>query len=234
MSKLETTDWSQLPASLQQMDPQLRQQAFTHRSLRAQKVKQTATNERLEFLGDAVLELIVSQFLYHQYPHWDEGKLTRYRAALVRTESLAYAANEINLGNYLRTNVVEADQASDTLPSYLADTFEAVLGALYLDQGYDACQQFVKNYLLPFENRFITAKDAKDAKSKLQEKMQSLGFEAPIYRTIKQEGPDHATIFEVEVEIPQKGNAAGQGTSKQRAQQAAAKQALIKYFPDQG
>lgn len=221
-----------LPTLLQQLDPQLRQKAFTHRSLRANKIKQSDTNERLEFLGDAVLELVVSEYLYHQYPDWNEGKLTRYRAALVRTESLAYAADQINLGKHLQTNVSES--SNEGLPSYLADTFEAILGALYLDQGFKACQQFVTEYLLPYTDQFITAKDAKDAKSKLQETLQSQGFAAPVYKIVDEQGPDHAKMFSVSVTVPQQGQVTGQGTSKQRAQQAAAARALIKYFPDLG
>lgn len=238
MNALQDTtdiDWSTFPATLSELNPQLRQQAFTHRSLRAQKIRAHHTNERLEFLGDAVLELVISQYLYEQYPKWDEGRLTRYRAALVRTESLAFAAHEIGLGELLQTNVPEEGQLDEhSLPSYLADTFEAVLGAIYLDKGYQACQQFVKTYLLTYEDQLVTDKDAKDPKSRLQETLQSQGYNAPDYNLVKTQGPDHAKVFQVEVQIPNHQAVRGQGTSKQRAEQDAASNALIQYFPDQG
>lgn len=223
-----------LPTAVQKIDPPLKDQAFTHRSLRSRQLPQYKTNERLEFLGDAVLELIVSDYLYNKYPRLNEGRLTRYRAALVRTESLASVAEEINLGHHLRTNLTGSDSDTHHLPSLMADTFEAILGALYLDQGYAACQEFVTKHLLSQEERFITAKDAKDPKSRLQELVQAQGLETPAYQTTSTTGPDHAKTFIVEVKITDKKAVSGKGLSKQKAEQAAAKAALSRYFPDQG
>jgi ribonuclease-3 len=231
-AKLPDTSLPALPLELTLMSDALREQAFTHRSLRARHLKREETNERLEFLGDAVLELIVSEYLYTTFPHGDEGKMTRYRAAFVKTESLALVASELNLGAYIQTNLGEEVPTDTQFPSILADTFEAVLGALYLDSGYEACRAFVNKYLIPYRNTFITALDAKDPKSVLQEKLQAAGLNAPEYIVVKEVGPDHAKTFVIEVIIPEKKPVKGEGSSKQRAEQAAAEAALLRYFPD--
>lgn len=223
-----------LPPELAHLSDSLREQAFTHRSLRARHLKREQTNERLEFLGDAVLELIVSEHLYQTFPHSDEGRLTRYRAALVRTESLAFVAQELHLGEYLQANLGEDSPGEGQFPSILADTFEAVLGALYLDSGYQACHQFVHKYLIPHQSEFISVLDAKDPKSLLQEKLQADGQTAPEYLVMKEEGPDHAKVFTVQVVFPGGEPVLGEGPSKQKAEQAAAEQALVRYFPDIG
>ena len=221
-----------LPPELAKLAEPLRNQAFTHRSLRARHLKREETNERLEFLGDAVLELIISEYLYEKFPRNDEGQLTRYRAALVKTESLATVAQELHLGEYLQANLGEEAPNEGQYPSILADTFEAVLGALYLDQGYEACRNFVKKYLIPHQKEFITVLDAKDPKSLLQEKLQAEGKNAPEYIVVKEEGPDHAKIFTVQVNITDTEPIFGDGPSKQKAEQAAAEAALVRYFPD--
>lgn len=221
-----------LPPELTALSAQLRDQAFTHRSLRARHLKREETNERLEFLGDAVLELIISEHLFETYPHSDEGRLTRYRAALVRTESLATVAQQLHLGEYLQANLGEETAVDGQYPSILADTFEAVLGALYLDSGYATCRAFIHKYLLPHQPDFITFMDAKDPKSLLQEKLQAEGQEAPEYVVIQEEGPDHSKTFTVQAVMPDREPVLGEGPSKQKAEQAAAESALIRYFPD--
>jgi ribonuclease-3 len=219
-----------LPTEIANLSPDLYQQVFTHRSLRSRKIKKESTNERLEFLGDAVLELVVSEFIFKNYPKADEGKLTRYRAALVKTETLATVANQLHLADHLQANL--SDKAEEKLPSLLADTFEAVIGGIYLQSGYLACQAFVKQYLLSQLKTLITDIDAKDPKSLLQEKLQANNLEAPEYEVIKEEGPDHNKIFTVKVIIPGKKPQKGVGPSKQKAEQAAATNALSRYFPD--
>jgi len=223
-----------LPPELINLSPALRDQAFTHRSLRARQLKREETNERLEFLGDAVLELVTSEYLFKSFPHSDEGRLTRYRAALVRTESLAMVAQELHLGEYLQANLGEESPVDGQYPSILADTFEAVIGALYLDQGYQACRDFIHKYLFPHQKEFITALDAKDPKSLLQEKLQASGQAAPEYTVVKEEGPDHDKIFTVMVIFADNITVLGEGASKQKAEQAAAEAALFSHFPDMG
>lgn len=222
---------SPLPSELLELENSLLQRALTHRSFRARQITHEETNERLEFLGDAVLELIVSEYLFAEHPHWDEGRLTRYRAALVRTETLAFAAEQIHLGENLRLNVLEDERPDTIQPSLLADVFEAVLGALYLQQGYPACQAFVIKYLIPYQKQFVQH-DAKDPKSLLQEKLQAEGNPPPEYVVVGENGPDHAKTFTIEARFPDREPAQGQGNSKQKAEQAAAEAALLRYFPE--
>jgi ribonuclease-3 len=230
MNTLDPDPLASLPQELTVLNQDLLQRALTHRSFRARQISHEETNERLEFLGDAVLELIVTQYLFQEHPHWDEGRLTRYRAAIVRTETLAYAAEQIHLGEHLRLNVVEEERPDTIQLSLLADVFEAVLGALYLEKGFSACEAFVQKYLLPHQAQFVQY-DAKDPKSLLQEKLQAEGNTPPEYVVVGEEGPDHAKIFTIEARFPDKDPVQGQGNSKQRAEQSAAEAALLRYFP---
>ncbi len=219
-----------LPPEILSMSEELRNRAFTHRSLRAQSVARHQTNERLEFLGDAVLELVVSEFLILKYPTLDEGTLTRYRASLVRTESLATIARELHLGEHLRLSTLEPVPEEDLSESILADTFEAVVGAIYRDTGYTSAEKFIHTYLLPHLPEFITTAEAKDAKTLLQEKMQALGNEAPLYEVVEETGPDHNKVFTSAVTLPGHPPFSGSGASKQKAEQAAAAEALNQAF----
>lgn len=219
-----------LPPELLTLSEEILQRAFTHRSLRAQSVARHQTNERLEFLGDAVLELVISEFLIVQYPKLDEGTLTRYRASLVRTESLATVSLQLYLGEHLRLSTLEPVPAEDLSESILADTFEAVIGAIYRDQGYQSAEKFIHKYLLPHLPEFITTAEAKDAKTLLQEKMQALGEEAPEYEIVEATGPDHEKIFTSAVKLPGHQPFTGSGASKQKAEQAAALEALKQAF----
>ena len=180
--------------------------------------------QRLEFLGDAVLELAVSRYLYFELPEVDEGKLTRIRAALVREESLNRAARRIGLGEFIRLSVGEERSGGREKPSILADVMEAVLAAVYLDAGFDEAVRII-GMVLGEELRPEVLKDHLDAKSRLQELMQREG-RMPSYDYLSMEGPPHAPVFSYRVMDGEQELGRGSGTSKQNAQQAAARDAL--------
>ena len=180
--------------------------------------------QRLEFLGDAVLELAVSRYLYYELPEVDEGKLTRIRAALVREESLNRAAQRIGLGEFIRLSVGEERSGGREKPSILSDVMEAVLAAVYLDAGFDEAVRII-DMVLGEELRPEVLKDHLDAKSRLQELMQREG-RMPSYDYLSMEGPPHAPVFSYRVMDGEQELGRGSGTSKQNAQQAAARDAL--------
>ena len=180
--------------------------------------------QRLEFLGDAVLELAVSRYLYFELPEVDEGKLTRIRAALVREESLNRAARRIGLGEFIRLSVGEERSGGREKPSILSDVMEAVLAAVYLDAGFDEAVRII-GMVLGEELRPEVLKDHLDAKSRLQELMQREG-RMPSYDYLSMEGPPHAPVFSYRVMDGEQELGRGSGTSKQNAQQAAARDAL--------
>ena len=180
--------------------------------------------QRLEFLGDAVLELAVSEYLYSELPEVDEGKLTRIRAALVREESLCRAAKRIGLGSYMRLSVGEERSGGRSKPSILADVLEAVFAAVYLDGGFRCAVKVIRD-VLGEELRRDTLEDHLDAKSRLQELMQRDGA-MPAYEYVSMEGPPHAPVFYYRVLDGDKVLGEGSGQSKQNAQQAAARDAL--------
>ena len=180
--------------------------------------------QRLEFLGDAVLELAVSRYLYFELPEVDEGKLTRIRAALVREESLNRAARRIGLGEFIRLSVGEERSGGREKPSILSDVMEAVLAAVYLDAGFDEAVRII-GMVLGEELRPEVFKDHLDAKSRLQELMQREG-RMPSYDYLSMEGPPHAPVFAYRVMDGEQELGRGSGTSKQSAQQAAARDAL--------
>ena len=180
--------------------------------------------QRLEFLGDAVLELAVSRYLYFELPEVDEGKLTRIRAALVREESLNRAARRIGLGAFIRLSVGEERSGGREKPSILSDVMEAVLAAVYLDAGFDEAVRII-GMVLGEELRPEVLKDHLDAKSRLQELMQREG-RMPSYDYLSMEGPPHAPVFAYRVMDGDQELGRGSGTSKQNAQQAAARDAL--------
>ena len=180
--------------------------------------------QRLEFLGDAVLELAVSRYLYFELPEVDEGKLTRIRAALVREESLNRAARRIGLGEFIRLSVGEERSGGREKPSILADVMEAVLAAVYLDAGFDEAVRII-GMVLGEELRPEVLKDHLDAKSRLQELLQRDG-RMPSYDYLSVEGPPHAPVFSYRVMDGEQELGRGSGTSKQNAQQAAARDAL--------
>ena len=180
--------------------------------------------QRLEFLGDAVLELAVSRYLFFEFPEIDEGKLTRIRAALVREETLCRAAARIRLGDFIRLSVGEEKSDGRHKPSILCDVFEAVLAAVYLDGDFDAAVAIIRETLKD-ELRPERLEDHLDAKSRLQELLQHKG-RMPVYEFIAMEGPPHAPVFFYRVKDGENALGSGQGGSKQNAQQAAARDAL--------
>lgn len=203
--------------------------ALTHRSALNESSSGTSSkesNERLEFLGDAVLELIVTKHLFNQFLNESEGMLTAYRSALVRTETLAEVAKQLGLGEKLYLSRGEEAGGGRSNLGLLANTFEAIVGAIYLDQGLDVIEQFIKKYLFPKLEEIKSQKLYKDAKSLLQETVQAKGFPTPEYLLVDEQGPDHEKVFKVSVTIGKKSYGVGSGSSKQLAQQAAATQAL--------
>lgn len=210
-------------------NPSLLEEALTHRSYLNENNSVKTHNERLEFLGDAVLELAVSRFLFDRFPTKPEGELTAFRAALVRTTTLAQVSTKLKFGENLRLSKGEEMSGGRKNVSLLANTFEAVLGALYLDQGYDAVVAFLQSHLFPKIDQIIQKKLFKDYKSSLQEKVQAIGFESPVYEVVNEVGPDHDKVFTVVVHVNGEQKGTGEGKSKQAAQQEAAKNALEIY-----
>lgn len=209
-------------------DQSLLKRALTHRSFLNENESAQKHNERLEFLGDAVLELTVSEYLFEKFPEKPEGTLTAYRAALVRTTTLAEVAATLELGQKLRLSKGEELTGGRQNPSLLANTFEAVMGAIYLDQDYQAAKAFVAKHLLPKLNTIIEKGLFKDFKSTLQEHVQAEGHDSPEYQVIDEEGPDHNKQFTINVKVDGEIMGQGSGKSKQSAQQAAARDALEK------
>lgn len=197
--------------------------AVTHRSYLNENRNVPEHNERLEFLGDAVLELIVSNFLYTKYPERAEGELTSFRSALVRTDSLAQTAKALSLGDHLRLSRGEEDSGGRDKDYLLANTFEAILGAIYIDKGYEECKSFVERSLLPKIEEIVKHRLDIDNKTKIQELAQSLYKSTPVYEVINEEGPDHDKTFTVVIKIDNKIYGEGKGSSKQKAEEQAAK-----------
>lgn len=204
--------------------------AFTHRSyLNEHKKTVKAHNERLEFLGDAVLELVVTEYLYGNYSE-PEGILTNWRSSLVRTESISAAGERLGFNDYLRLSRGEKRGSDRAREQILANCFESVIGAIYLDKGYDVAKEFItKNLIVTFKDILETGSWL-DAKSRLQELAQSTDGVTPQYKVLSEEGPDHEKIFMVGVFVDTVLKGSGKGPSKQIAQQKAAEAALATYI----
>ncbi|HEX2792589.1 MAG TPA: ribonuclease III [Candidatus Paceibacterota bacterium] len=207
-------------------DLDLLTEALTHRSYLNEHRTAGSHNERLEFLGDAVLELTVTNFLFHKFPTKPEGDLTAYRAALVNTVSLAETAKAIGLNDLLLLSKGESKDTGRARDIILANAFEAVLGAVYLDQGYDAAEAFVARHLYQKIDAVIATRAYQDAKSHFQEAAQEKRSVTPTYRTMTETGPDHDKHFTVGVFLGDEKLAEGEGKSKQEAEQSAAQNAL--------
>ena len=204
-------------------------EAFTHRSyLNENRAIRESHNERLEFLGDAVLELAVTDFLYKKFPAKPEGELTAYRAALVNTVSLAESAALLKVGDYMLLSKGEARDTGRARDVILADAFEAIIGAIYLDQGYAAAEAFIAKTLYGKIDDVIEKGSYQDAKSRFQEAAQDKRGVTPAYQTLTEVGPDHEKTFTVGVFLENEEAARGEGRSKQEAEQAAAQAALDK------
>lgn len=203
--------------------------AFTHRSyLNEHKATAKGHNERLEFLGDAVLELVVTQHLYNNFEE-PEGILTNWRSALVRTESISAAADRENFEPLLRLSRGEKRGSERARQQILANCYEAVVGALYLDKGYEAVKEYIDRTLLPTLKDILQNGTWLDPKSKLQEQVQSRDGFTPIYKVMQEAGPDHDKMFIVGVYVNDKLMGKGEGPSKQIAQVTAAAEALRNY-----
>jgi len=200
--------------------------ALTHRSYLNEHPDALEDNERLEFLGDAVLDFLVGAWLYNRFPEMPEGYLTRLRSAIVRTDQLAKFASEMDLGEYMLLGHGEEESGGREKLALLCATFEALIGALYLDQGIDAVKDFIEPRLESAAHQILTDQKDKDPKSLLQEWAQSQRLGTPYYRLIDSRGPDHAKVFEVEVLINDEKYGQGIGHSKQIATKAAARAAL--------
>jgi ribonuclease-3 len=202
--------------------------ALTHRSYFNEHQDAVEDNERLEFLGDAVLDFMVAAWLYHRFPEMAEGQLTRLRAALVGNEQLAQYASEFNLGAAMRLGHGEAENGGRARLPLLGSTFEALIGAMYLDQDVDHVWGFMDPILETAVKKIMKDQIEHHPKSILQEWSQSKGYGTPVYQTVGDSGPDHAKYFEVQVYIDGTVYGNGQGHSKQAAAKVAALNALQK------
>jgi len=202
-------------------------QAFTHRSYLNENPDFYLThNERLEFLGDAVIELVVTEYLFKNYPEKPEGELTNWRAALVNAKILSEIARKLDFNDFLLLSKGEAKETGKARQYILANTFEAFVGSLYIDKGYETCQKFIEKNVIGELPRIIKNRLFKDAKSLFQEEAQEKVGITPTYKVLRQWGPDHAKHFIIGVFLRNKLVAEGEGSSKQEAEVAAAKKAL--------
>lgn len=203
-------------------------EALTHRSYLNEHREYTGShNERLEFLGDAVLELATTDFLFKKFPTKPEGELTAYRAALVNTVSLAESAQVLGINEYLLLSKGESKDIGRARDVILADAFEAIIGAIYLDSGFASAESFIAKNLYTKIDSVIASRSYQDAKSRFQEIAQDKKGITPAYETLSEVGPDHAKLFTVGVFIGSSEIARGTGQSKQEAEQAAASAGLI-------
>lgn len=208
---------------------ELLKQAFTHRSyINEAANKSLQHNERLEFLGDAVLELVVTDYLYHNFTN-PEGELTNWRSSIVKGEVLCQVAAQLSMGEMLMLSKGEEKSGGRTRNLILANTFEAVIGAMYLDQGYETANKFIHKYLITLLPDIIANKSYIDPKSHLQELSQERLSATPEYRVLKEVGPDHDKVFTVGVYAKNNKIAEGTGPSKQKAEQNAAAAALAEW-----
>jgi ribonuclease III len=210
-------------------DSALLGQALTHRSFVNEYPEPGGLdNQRLEFLGDAILDFLVAEWLYRRYPASSEGELTSLRAHVVRTEGLAALAKDIDLGDWLLLGKGEAASGGPARPANLCDGFEALVGAIYLDQGLEPTRSWVERFLDARVAEIDAQRTSKDAKSLLQEHAQGHLHVTPSYHIVREQGPDHAKVFTAEVAVSQETWGVGTGPSKQAAEQAAAEDAMRK------
>lgn len=212
--------------NIQFNDPKLITNAFVHKSYLNESSEYSQSNERLEYLGDAVIELLTSKFLFTKYPDYQEGMLTNLRAALVRTTTLSQLAKDLGLNNLLLMSKGEEETGGRENQSILANVSEAFIGSVYLDQGIDPCDHILQEYLFTKIDQIIANNSYKDSKSSLQELAQAKFKETPIYELVSDSGPDHDKIFQMKVLIGDNEYAIGEGKSKQLAQEEAARLTL--------
>jgi len=210
----------------------LLQRALTHRSYVNEHPDRDGTdNERMEFLGDAVLDFLTAEYLFQHCPEMREGQLTGLRVGLVRTETLASLAQNLDLGTHLRLGRGEEASGGRHKPSNLCAAFEALVGAVTLDAGISQARTLVFPFIAPLVEELLQETDLKDAKTRLQELSQARSHLIPTYETVAESGPDHAKEFVVVVRLGNKTLGKGRGSSKQSAQQAAASAAIHRHFP---
>ncbi len=202
------------------------EQVFIHRSYINEADDDIPSNERLEFLGDSILSFVVSSHIYNKYPDFKEGELTNLRSALTNTEILAEFAIKLELGNYLKLSKGEEESGGRTNKTILANTFEALIGGIYIDQGIDAAREFIAQNIFPSIDSILKTEELKDTKSRLQEYLQAKFKTSPIYKIVKEEGPDHMKRYTVGVYLKDELLAQGFGKSKQEAEKQAAGNAL--------
>ena len=225
---LQVTDLQEIAGSLNLpfKNMLLLNRALTHRSYLNEHPEAIEDNERLEFLGDAVLDFLSGDWLYNHFPEMAEGELTRMRSALVRTEQLAEFSSQVGLGELLHLGRGEEESGGRQRPSLLCAAFEALVGALYLDAGMDAVRAFVEPLIIATIAPILDERRDRDPKSVFQEWVQSQGFGPPIYRILSVCGPEHDKVFEVEVLSADKVYGKGTGPTKQAAAKVAARNAL--------
>ena len=204
-------------------------QAFIHRSYLNEARKKIPSNERLEFLGDSILSYFISEYLYRNYPKLPEGELTNLRSSVVKTSTLSDSAKQLDLGKYLKLSHGEEESGGRLNPSILADTFEALLGSVYMDGGLPPVTAILKKTLYVLIPKIYKDKSYKDAKSSFQEIVQNEIKTSPVYRVVKEKGPDHAKQFTVGVFVNDSKWGEGMGKNKQEAEQQAATDALEKW-----
>lgn len=209
------------------VNKQLLKDALTHRSYVNEHKECKTHNERLEFLGDAVLELVVSDYLFNKFLSRPEGELTSFRSALVKTESLADTATTLNIGQYMLLSKGEEDTGGRTKNYLLANTFEAIIGGMYIDQGYNSCKEFIYAHLIEKLADIIKNRSDIDSKTKIQEIAQAKYKVTPIYEVVDEQGPDHDKEFTVVVKINSNVIGEGKGSSKQRAEEDAATKGIV-------
>ena len=207
---------------------QLLKQAFIHRSYLNETKEALSSNERLEFLGDSILSFVVSEYLFQTYPLFNEGILTNIRSLIVNTKSLANIARDFSFGEYLMLSKGEEESKGRQNESLLANSVEAFLGALFLDQDLEAIKQFILPIFIPKGEEIVKNKTFKDPTSLLQEHVQAQKQNSPQYKVLEEEGPPHAKIFTIGVFVQNELLGKGTGKSKQEAEESAAKQALEK------
>lgn len=202
-------------------------QAFVHRSyLNENKTSVLEHNERLEFLGDAVLELVVTEYLFKKFTDKPEGELTAYRSALVNANTLASVAEKIHVNDFLLLSKGESKDKGRARQVIMANAMESIIGAIFIDSGYEAAEKFVSQHILILTEQIIEQGSFIDSKSLFQEKAQENTGITPSYKTTKEEGPDHSKVFTVGVYLETELVVEGTGKSKQEAEQSAAQKAL--------
>jgi len=209
-------------------DSSLLRRALTHRSYFNEHPEEGEDNERLEFLGDALLGFLVGELIYGRYPKLSEGQLTSLRSELVREKQLVKFATELGIGKQLRLGKGTIQDGGRQNPSLLSDAFEAIIGAYFLDSGIDKVREFVEPLFIPVADDIVFAQSALNSKSMLQEWALAKYGENPQYFLIKESGPDHAKVYTTEVRLKGKLYGSGMGRSKQAAEKSAAQNALKK------